>query len=997
MSENTYLDLFEIQVGRNGKKIAVTEPAMARSVTYEELNAYAGRIASKMTGSGVRRGDCVALVLPNGIDETAAMLAAMKLGAAVVPLNVMYPQDRLQYIYKDCKARLVVKADFFSDVDQFTPVPADYPRSGEDIAMLVYTSGSTGNPKGVIIDQNALALSIHPIISEEDVFGLGAPFFFIAGSKSLFIGLATGCTNVLIPLSVMREPDALAAFLSEHQVTATFISPRVLRYFHPVGNTLKKVFTGSERLSGIWSDQFQIINTYGQSEAIAGALSFPVDRPYDNTPVGKPGKDARVYLLDETGKDGEEGEICLTGHFARGYLNLPEETAKTFIPNPFRDQDGYETMLRTGDLGRRLPDGNILYLNRKDWMVKINGQRVEPGEIESVLNHVPGVVSAAVKDFQNSYGQTYLCAYYVFRPGAPVTEAALKAAVSAKLPPYMHPAFYVRLEKMPVNPNGKLDRKQLTAPKVERFQDQNYVAPSSDTEEKLCAAMAKVLGLSRVGIHDDFYRLGGDSLSTIALINESGLPGLNATQVFRGRTAGQIARTYEAASIRNDQTDPDEENDKALRAEHPLTVEQTYMIDYQMYSPASTMYNLFVMMRVDKQEYQLDRLANAFGQAIQNHPALLTTFNYNEQSELVQRYTPEIFEPIRVEHLTEFELKYVRDRLVYPYQIIGGRLYRCRVFETEKAGYVFFDVHHTVFDGSSFKVFFQSVASAYQGLELTKDYYYLMLRRREEDQKTDYYRQSQKYFEDHYNGIEWDSYPRIDHQSGEKDTGELRLPLGVEQPQMQAVERAYHVSRNEFFITVALLAISIYNGTRDIRLSWIYNGRDDMQMMHSVGLLFRDLPVGIRFEDQMTLRQIFADVHNQVRGGIEHSCYPYVEKQGTEKEIAYLLYQQDIRSSGSLQGLHMNMIDILQNQAASQTILDMQILDGDSGLELMFDYAAICYTEESIRKFKDLFVALTQELVTHHPGVDLSVQEIRQKVVRGSIFQIDRGVHSRKS
>ena len=160
MSENTYLDLFEIQVGRNGKKIAVTEPAMARSVTYEELNAYAGRIASKMTGSGVRRGDCVALVLPNGIDETAAMLAAMKLGAAVVPLNVMYPQDRLQYIYKDCKARLVVKADFFSDVDQFTPVPADYPRSGEDIAMLVYISGSTGNPKGVIIDQNALALSI---------------------------------------------------------------------------------------------------------------------------------------------------------------------------------------------------------------------------------------------------------------------------------------------------------------------------------------------------------------------------------------------------------------------------------------------------------------------------------------------------------------------------------------------------------------------------------------------------------------------------------------------------------------------------------------------------------------------------------------------------------------------------------------------------------------------------------------------------------------------
>lgn len=992
---HTYLDLFREQVRRNGAKTAIMDPSSSRSMTYLELEAHASRIASKMLGSGVGREDRVALVLPNGIEAAAAMLAAMKLGAAAVPLNRWYPEDRLQYIYRDCAVKLVIREDFFSNINRFEPLPMEYPRYGEDMAILIYTSGSTGNPKGVIIDQNALARSISRSIAEDDIFGLGAPFFFIAGSKSLLMGLATGCTNVLIPLSAMRDPAELAAFLAEYRVTATFISPRVLRYFKPAGNTLRRVFTGSERLSGIWSDQFEIINTYGQSESIAGVLSFRVDRPYDNTPVGKPKQDAFVYLLDEGGKQAEEGEICLTGCFARGYMNLPEESARTFVPNPFREQDGYETMLRTGDLGRRLPDGNIVFLNRKDWMIKINGQRVEPGEIEAVLNRVPGVRAAAVKHFENSYGQIYLCAYYV--AGPETTETMLRTAAAARLPAYMHPSCYVRLEKMPLNPNGKLDRAQLTAPNVETFRDQNYVAPRGETEEKLCAAMAKVLGLSHLGIHDDFYRLGGDSISTIALIHEAGLPGLNALQVFRGRTPERIRKIYEAAALRENQTDPEEENEKALQAEHAPTVEQTYVIDYQLYSPASTMYNLFAMLRVDKKEYRLDRLASAFGQAIRNHPALLTTFRYNEENQLVQRYTPENFQDIHVERLTEFELKYVRDRLVYPYQMMGGRLYRCRIFETEKAGYVFFDVHHAVFDGSSFRVLFQSVMRAYQGLELQKDYYYLMLRRREQDEQTEDYQQSRAYFESRYEGIAWDTYPRIDQASRGKKIGELQVPLGVEQAQMQAVERAYRVSRNEFFIAVTLLSISLYNGTRDIQICWIYNGRDDLRMMQSAGLLFRDLPVALHLEDRMTLRQILTDVHDQVRGGIEHSCYPYVEKQGTEKEFACLLYQQDMRSGGSLQSFHVQTIDILQNQAASENMLDIQVLDGETGPELIFDYAADCYRAESIQRFKNLLIATAQELATHFSKEELTYGDIRRKIAENSCFSMDQGVHSFKS
>jgi hypothetical protein len=851
--------------------------------------------------------------------------------------------------------------------------------------MLIYTSGSTGNPKGVIIDQMTLTHNLHPVVSETDIFGLGAPFFFIAGCKLLFDGLTTGCTSVIIPLSAIREPVVLSSFLAEHDVTVTFISPRVLRYFTPTGSKLKKVITGSEKLSGIYSDQFEIFNTYGQSETVAGVLSFRVDQRYDNTPIGKPMGDACVYLLDENGKDSDEGEICLAGYFAKGYLNLPEETAGTFIANPFKDIDGYNTLVRTGDLGKRLPDGNIVYLNRKDWMIKINGQRVEPGEIETVLNHVPGVAQAAVKDFKNNNGQIYICAYYVplKTSSDTVTEEMLRDAVAAKLPEYMYPSFYVKLDKMPINPNGKLDRKQLTAPSAENFQSEYYFAPTTETEEKLCNAMAKVLGLKRVGIHDDFYRLGGDSISTIALIVESGLANLSATQVFKGRTACNIARIYEAAAIRNTSEDPDLENEKALKMEHLLSPEQLYMFDYQLYTPESTMYNLYMLIQVDKKEYRIDRLAKAFEKAIQNHPALLTTFGYNEQSQLVQRYTPEVFEKIPVEHLTEFELKFVKDTLVYPYQIVGGRLYRCRAFETEEAGYIFFDVHHTLFDGSSFKMFFNSVSRAYQGAEPVKDYYYLMLKRREDDTLTDYYRESKEYFENRYGGIKWDSHPRIDHTSRENKSGILWADLGVGETQMLEVEQAYHVSRNEFFISVAALSISIYNDSSDILLSWIYNGRNDMLMMSSVGLLFRDLPVGIRLKDQMTIRQIFEDVTEQVRKGIEYCCYPYVGiiNQVARKENAYLLYQQNMGHGKSFSGLlNVNLMDIRQNQAASQTIMDMQILDGSEGPKLMIGYSASRYEESSIRNYRDVFTKVTRELVSQISNLDITVSQIRSKV-----------------
>ena len=436
-----------------------------------------------------------------------------------------------------------------------------------------------------------------------------------------------------------------------------------------------------------------------------------------------------------------------------------------------------------------------------------------------------------------------------------------------------------------------------------------------------------------------------------------------------------------------------------MKVDHPLTVEQLYMVDYQLYTPKSTMYNLFSMLKIDKEMFEMEKLASTMMTVIRNHPALLTTFHFNDDGEIIQRYTPEVLEDIHVEKVSEFEFEVLKDNLVMPFKIIGGRLYRCRVFETEKAGYVFFDVHHTIFDGTSLKVFMNNVGKTYMGMMPDPDFYYYMLAQREEAVKTDFYEESRKYFEDLYDNVEWSSYPTVNHQSRENELGELFVPLGIEQAQMNAMERQYRISRNEFFIAVAVLAISIYNKKNDIKISWIYNGREDLQMMSTVGLLFRDLPIGIRLKDKDTIRDIFAEIHNQVQGGIKHSCYAYVDKhnQVGSGESAYLLYQQDIRDMGGAQGMNIEAIDIRQNQAASQTILDMEILDGSEGLMLMIDYAASRYKQESMENFRNLFVMTAQALVTHNSQKDVTVRELRQKLTdKTNFFAKIIGIFRRK-
>ena len=962
------------------------DEAHNKGITYAQLDDMSGRIYAYLKQNNIGKEDFVLINLPRGVMPIIAMIGIWKAGAAWALVEDTYAPERIAYIRKDCGCKFEISSSNWEEMMKVNPQSGFEQPGMHDAAYAIYTSGTTGNPKGVLHEYGNLERAIESIkvngktpFDGKDRLALLAPLNFVASVIVILKALSVhnGKTFV-VSYATIKNPMALKMFFFTKRISITFLTPSYVRMLgNSTGPFLRMLFVGSEPANNVYNSKLDLINIYACSESGFAVGVFKIDKSYEVCPIGKPEVETKIVLFDEDGKEAKEGEIgelCFENPYVRGYINLPEESKKAFT-------DG---LYHSGDLARRDEKGNYVLLGRSGDMIKINGNRIEPAEIEAAVKETLKVKWAAARGFEEA-GKSYLCAYY--NEDVQFDPNDVRQELMKRLPYYMIPAFFMKIDEIPLKANGKFDRKALPKPDTSSFKTK-YVAPTNDVEEKICHAIEKVLKVDQIGIHDDFYELGGDSLGSIQVIVNADLPGLTANEIFRGRTPEKIAKLYQDKQANDDGESPEAKNAASLKVDHPLTAEQLYMVDYQLYTPKSTMYNLFSMLKVDKEVFDMKKLAKTLKAVIKNHPALLTTFHFNDDGEIVQRYTPNVLEDIHVEKLTEFEFESLKDNLVMPFKIIEGKLYRCRVFETESAGYVFFDVHHTIFDGTSLKVFMGNIGKAYAGMEPDQDFYYYMLAKREEAMKSDFYDKSREYFEQLYDNVEWSCYPTISHQSRENELGELFVPLGIEQAQMIAMERQYRISRNEFFITVAILAIALYNKKDNIKISWIYNGREDMEMMSTVGLLFRDLPVGVCLQEKETVRDIFADVHNQVQGGIEHSCYAYVDKhnQVGNEEAAYLLYQQDIRDMGGADAMGIETIDIRQNQAASQTILDMEILDGKDGLVLMIDYAASRYNQESMERFRDLFVMTAQALVTHTSQKDLTVHDLKNKLTDKSNF-----------
>ncbi|HEX6039474.1 amino acid adenylation domain-containing protein, partial [Longimicrobium sp.] len=543
--------LFEAQADRTPDAVAVVDGDA--HLTYAELDGRANRLAHHLAARGVRPGDRVALLLPRGTALVAAELAVLKAGAAYVPVNPDDPAERVAFLLADSGARAVlapagqavpaVAGAARIDADAVPDGAAARPRTpaagGEAAAYLMYTSGSTGEPKGVVIPHRAvtqLALTNGFLdLRADDRVALASNPAFDAATMEVWGPLLNGGRIVVVPQAVLLDPGAFGRLMTEQGVTAFLFTAALFNHYAreipEVLAGLRYACTGGDRTEVAAYERLlreggavRVLNCYGPTETTTFSLAAVVDRESldgpRGMPIGLPKGNARAYVLDRAGEPvpvGVTGELYLGGAgVALGYRGRPGLTAGRFVPDPFGGAPGAR-LYRTGDLVRRRADGRLEFVGRGDFQVKIRGFRIEPGEVEACLLEHAAVREAAVVARADAPGEKRLVAYWAGDADAPAD--ALRAHLGGRLPEYMVPAAFVRLDQLPRTSTGKVDRGALPAPAADAFAAGAYEAPAEGTEEALAEIWAEVLGVERVGRQDDFFALGGHSLLAVQVIS----------------------------------------------------------------------------------------------------------------------------------------------------------------------------------------------------------------------------------------------------------------------------------------------------------------------------------------------------------------------------------------------------------------------------------------------------------------------------------------------
>ncbi|TSE01724.1 amino acid adenylation domain-containing protein [Skermania sp. ID1734] len=656
----TLTSLFTQQVARTPDAVALSYAGTALS--YAELDARANQLARALIDSGVGPESIVALAIRRSIELVVGMYAIHKAGAAYLPIDLDNPRERVDYIVDHAKpaCALTVTRDpkvlppelTSLDVDAidlsgYSPAPITAaerraPLSPDNVAYVIYTSGSTGKPKGVAVTHRAIVNRLQWMQHEyaldpTDTVLQKTPATFDVSVWEFFWPLQVGARLVIAAPDGHRDPLYLARIIGEEEVTTAHFVPSMLSLFLAEAELhrctdLRRVFCSGEGLPAETARKFletvpaELHNLYGPTEAAVDVTYWQCDLTQPVVPIGAPVWNTQTYVLDarlEPVPPGAAGELYLAGvQLARGYLQRPGLTADRFVANPFSRAGG--RMYRTGDLARWRTDGTLEYLGRTDFQVKIRGLRIELGEIEAALLSDATVDQAVCVARSASHGGNELVGYVVARPGEKVDVPALRRHVAHAIPSYMVPATIVVLDRMPLSSNGKIDRKALPAPVITQ---RTHRAGRNAVEQRLIELVAEVLGRADVGLDDDFFELGGDSLvaaRAVSRINAEFGCSIVLRDIFETPTVLALAsRIAEGGSGTAPQHIP---LGVRSRPEHPpLSLAQQRLWFLNRYDRTSPAYNLPFAVRMHG-ELKITALQQALADVITRHETLRTTY-----------------------------------------------------------------------------------------------------------------------------------------------------------------------------------------------------------------------------------------------------------------------------------------------------------------------------------------------------------------------------------
>lgn len=877
-------------------------------LTYRQLNGITDRLAALLHNRyGVTKETIVGVMIDRSEWMVVYPLAIMKAGGAYMPLDYNFPTDRLSYMVEDAgvgiilsegdrvekalpdfKGHVLTPEDVAAIKDE-EPLPDDTLPQSDNMLAILYTSGSTGRPKGCVLEHHSVVnhcrwFAEYMGMTPADKAVAYANFGFDAHMTDIYPPLSFGASVYILPSEMRFDLPAIHQYMEDNGITLAFFTTQIgaqmaslFEFTH-----LRHMMVGGEKFIPIKKPAFHMHNGYGPTECTLASTVYEIRHDDEDAPIGRPIINYQAYVMDESMHlvpRGMAGELCVAGEgVGRCYLNRPDITASRFVT-----VDG-ERMYRTGDLVRWNEEGNLEYFGRMDGQVKLRGLRIEIGEIESVLSRYEAIASSAVA-VQTVNGVQMLCAYYT--SDEDIDESELRQFLSKQLTDFMVPEIYMRMDNMPYTPNGKVDRRALPLPKIERGK---IVEPETEQERAMFEIVSEQLKSKEFGVTTNLVSMGLTSIGAIKLsviLQQRLGMRLSTKAMLKAPEIRQWIKLADSGQNPNDNIPiyPKQEF-------YPLTPNQLGIyIDWERH-PDGLQYNVPCVLKfcgVDSA-----RLKQSVEQTVSVHPYLKVHLQMHDGEVMQERRDDDDVE-IKTIELAETPTREFLQSQILPFHILGHNLYDIRIYTHGDDTWLLLNIHHVVFDGISMNVLLDNIAKAYNGEKLSAEkvtaYDYSLYNKHWQDSAA--FVEAGKHFDGIMEKAESVQYPPSTEGMSRNGAQKTHVCIG----RQDVSDCAQRLGVTESSLVMAAVMQTLHRITRehDIMITTISNGRSTTDLASVFGMFVQTLPVVSHFGNG-SVADVVKGMHEQMLAAVDDDKYPFtsiVEKYGASAQIM-VAYQGDV-------------------------------------------------------------------------------------------------------
>ena len=1035
LGQKSVLSLFQESVAKYPDVTAVV--FKDHRYTFQELDEMTDRLAAviydQVKASASESQPVVAILISRNENMVIAPLAAMKAGCAYQPLDPAYPRERLNFMVQDAAAALVIEDPAYADVldqyqgkrlstDSFAPIfSAAMPMvhlpgvAPEDAMVLLYTSGSTGMPKGVILEQRNIAVWCdwyrhYFDLKPGDNLASYASFGFDAHMADIYPALTGGKTVHIIPEEIRLDLIALNQYFTDNNILAVMITTAVASQFVtniPKSN-LKYLLTGGEKLASITPPQdYTLVNLYGPTETTLCVTEKRVLEKEVNIPIGKCYATNKLYVVDASMHRlpiGAPGELVIAGpQVSRGYLNRPEKNAEVFITNPFAQEENplFARAYRTGDIVRYRENGDIEFVGRRDQQVKIHGYRIELKEVEAVIREFEGITDATVQAYDDPNGGKYIAAYVCGEGSVeenPVDIEALHAFIAQKKPAYMVPLVTMQLEKIPHNVNQKVDKNALPKPELKAKRvSQASSAPLNILEQDIKALLADLLGTQEFGIADELTALGLTSINSIklaaTLYHTYGIT-LNAFDLLDGASLQTIENKILERWMASQETETDssaasghssasgssaasgtedaekEASDPSRILRAPLSFSQQGVYSECLANPDSTFYNIPSCIRLPEAT-RVEDLQKAVRDLFAAHPSLRSHFEADETQSILQTAKDDFEVSVPVLTMSREELEQYKDSFAKPFRLEQGPLARFEIVQADGL-YLLMDLHHLIADGASVDLLLTDLCRSLKGESIPPEAYTCF--DFAADQKIE--EANEAFFDQLMGGVEEASQLIPDVYEKDIPHTEGKVSEPVDLAPIRDYARKQGITPAAVYLAASFLAIGRYICEDQVSIATISGGRSDIRIAQTVGMFVNTLPLTTHLKAEEGTADFIHRSSELFTSVIRHENHPFAviaAKYDFKPQISYA-YQVGVLNQYDT-GLGLLQIEDLASDQAKLPI-SIQIF-GEEGKEgtIQVNYDKALFSPAFVKGFAKSIALAASQLINLEKVRDISLTD----------------------